>query len=152
MLQSPLSFGDCLVFELPTSDTTSDCPFSEDPFPIRVYSPQQWDTAQAPPPPLLAPLYGHFRTSEPQQEILMIGISRSSWNICNEGCSSSTAIGPFNDCKWVFNEVSLTLWCHAVVHLEVTMGRFTTCFIGYLSKNSRRSPVCQAMRAVLLPH
>ena len=26
------------------------------------------------------------------------------------------AIGVSNDCKWVFNEVSRTPWCHAAVH------------------------------------
>ena len=30
-----------------------------------------------------------------------------------------TAVGLSNDCKWVFNEPLLTLWCHAVVHFEV---------------------------------
>ena len=38
--------------------------------------------------------------------------------VSNEGRSSSMAIGLSNDCKWVFNEVSLTPWCHAVVHFE----------------------------------
>ena len=41
--------------------------------------------------------------------------------ICNEGGSSSTAIGLSNDCKWVFNDASLTPWCHVVVHFEVKM-------------------------------
>ena len=33
-----------------------------------------------------------------------------------------------NDCKWVFNEACLTLWCHAVVHFEVKMSRFSSKF------------------------
>ena len=35
------------------------------------------------------------------------------------GHSSSTKIGPSNDCKWVFKEASLMPWCHAVEHFEV---------------------------------
>ena len=35
--------------------------------------------------------------------------------VFNEGCSSSTAIGRSDDCKWVLNEASLTPWCHAIV-------------------------------------
>ena len=45
--------------------------------------------------------------------------------VSNEGCSSM-AIGLSNDCKWVFNEASLTPWCHAVVHFEVKMSHFRT--------------------------
>ena len=43
--------------------------------------------------------------------------------VCNEGRSSSIAIGLSNDCQRVFNEVSLTLLCHAVVHFEVEISR-----------------------------
>ena len=38
--------------------------------------------------------------------------------VSNEGRSSSTMIGPSNDCNWVFNEASLRLRCHAVVHVR----------------------------------
>ena len=44
--------------------------------------------------------------------------------LCHEGRSSSIVIGLSNDCKWVFNEASPTLWCHAVVRLGMKMGRF----------------------------
>ena len=44
--------------------------------------------------------------------------------VSNEVCSSSVAIGLSKDCKRVFNEASLTPWCHAVVHFEVKMSRF----------------------------
>ena len=43
--------------------------------------------------------------------------------VSNEGHASSTAIGLSNDCKRVFNEASLTPWCHAVVHFEVQMSQ-----------------------------
>ena len=29
---------------------------------------------------------------------------------------------------WVCNEVSLTLWCHALVHVEVKVGSYSACF------------------------
>ena len=45
-----------------------------------------------------------------------------------EGCSFSTAIRLSNYCKWVFNEASLTPWCHAMVQFEAKMGRFSTKF------------------------
>ena len=44
--------------------------------------------------------------------------------ICNEGRSSSTAIGLSNDGKWVFNKACTMPWCHTVVHFEVKMSRF----------------------------
>ena len=31
-------------------------------------------------------------------------------------------------CNWVCNEVSLKLWCHAVVHFEVKMSCFEPVF------------------------
>ena len=37
-------------------------------------------------------------------------------------------LGSQKDRKLVFNEVSLTLWCHAVVHFEVVMSPLATCF------------------------
>ena len=49
-------------------------------------------------------------------------------SISNEGRSSSTAIGPANDCKWVFNEVPLTPQRHAVVHFEGENGPFFNQF------------------------
>ena len=44
--------------------------------------------------------------------------------VFNEGGSSSIALGLSNDCKWVFNEASLTPWCHAVAHFQVNMRCF----------------------------
>ena len=44
--------------------------------------------------------------------------------VSDEGRSSSMVIGLSNDCKGVFNGVSLTPWCHTVVHFEVNMSRF----------------------------
>ena len=44
--------------------------------------------------------------------------------VCNEGCSSSMAIGLSNDGIWVFNKACTTPWCHALVHFEVKMSRF----------------------------
>ena len=32
------------------------------------------------------------------------------------------------ECKWAFNEASLTPWCHAVIHFEVKMSRFSATF------------------------
>ena len=46
----------------------------------------------------------------------------------DEGHSSSMVFGQSNDCKWVFNEVSLAPWCHAVVRLGVKRSHFSTCF------------------------
>ena len=40
------------------------------------------------------------------------------------GLSSSTAIGLFNECKWVFNKVCTMPWCHTMVHFEVKMSNF----------------------------
>ena len=48
--------------------------------------------------------------------------------VSTEGRSSSTMVGPSNDSKWVFNEASPTPWCHAVVHFEVKMSRFSNLF------------------------
>ena len=42
-----------------------------------------------------------------------------------EGCSSSGVLGLRNDCKWVFNEVSLTPWCHVVVHFNLDQEKHT---------------------------
>ena len=39
-------------------------------------------------------------------------------DVSNDACSSSAARGLSNDCKWVFNKASLTLWCHVVVHFK----------------------------------
>ena len=44
--------------------------------------------------------------------------------VCSEGRCSSTAIGLPNDGKWVFNMACTMLWCHTVVHFEVTMSFF----------------------------
>ena len=48
-------------------------------------------------------------------------------------------MGLSNDCKWVFNEASLTPWCHAVVHFEVKMSRFSTKFRAENHKDPTRS-------------
>ena len=44
--------------------------------------------------------------------------------VCNEGRSSSIAIGLSNDGKWVLNTACTMPWCHTVVHFEVKMGHF----------------------------
>ena len=62
--------------------------------------------------------------------------------VVNAGCPSSTSMGPSNDCKGVFNEASLTPWCHAVVHLEVNMSRFSVSFQDDRPKSLRQSPLC----------
>ena len=49
--------------------------------------------------------------------------------VSNEGRSSSTLTGLSNHCKWVFNEVSLTPWCHVVVHCEVKIAGFSSTAI-----------------------
>ena len=38
------------------------------------------------------------------------------------------AIGLSKDGKWVFNKACTTPWCHAVVHFEVKMSRFSAVF------------------------
>ena len=48
--------------------------------------------------------------------------------VSDQGRSSSTVVQSSNDCKWVFNEASLTPWFHGVVHSEVKMSRFSACF------------------------
>ena len=48
--------------------------------------------------------------------------------VSKEGRSSLTTIGVSNDCKRVFKDVSLTSWCHAVVHFEVKMSRCLAFF------------------------
>ena len=48
--------------------------------------------------------------------------------VCNEGRSSSMAIGLSKDGKWVFNKACTTPWCHAVVDFEAKMIRFPAAF------------------------
>ena len=58
-----------------------------------------------------------------------------------EDCSSSAAIGLSNVCKGVFNEASLTPWCHAMVHFEVKMSWFQLFHVD-CPQCSGRWPVC----------
>ena len=48
--------------------------------------------------------------------------------VSDEGRCSFMAIGLFKDGKWVFNKACTTPWCHAVVHFEVKMSRFSAAF------------------------
>ena len=44
--------------------------------------------------------------------------------VCNEGRSSSMAIGLSNDGEWMLNKACTMRWCHTVVRFEVKMSRF----------------------------
>ena len=48
--------------------------------------------------------------------------------VSNKDSSSFTVLGLSNDGKWVFDEASLTPWCHAVVHFVMKMSHFSACF------------------------
>ena len=50
--------------------------------------------------------------------------------VCIEVRSSFIVIRLSNDCKLVFNEASLTLWCHVVVRFEEKMTGFFGLFSG----------------------
>ena len=41
---------------------------------------------------------------------------------------SFMAIRLSNDGKWVFNKACTTAWCHALVHFEVKMSRYSAVF------------------------
>ena len=75
----------------------------------------------------------------------------------HEGCSSSTAIVPVKECKWVFNKASSTPWYIAIVHFEVKMRVLRTDFCVFrmiiLKVQDDRQCVKWAffMRDVLLP-
>ena len=45
----------------------------------------------------------------------------------NGVCSSFIVFGISNDCGWAF-KASPTLWCKAMVHVEVKMSRFWAVF------------------------
>ena len=60
----------------------------------------------------------------------------SQASVSNDGRSCFKTIGQLNNCKRVFNEVSLTPWCHAVVHFEVEMSLFWLVFQGNRPESS----------------
>ena len=43
------------------------------------------------------------------------------------------------DGKWVFNKACTTPWCHAVVHFEVKISRFSAVFPANRRKHGGRS-------------
>ena len=49
-------------------------------------------------------------------------------DIFNGGRSSSIADGLSKGCKQVLNKACAMPWCHAVVHFEVKVSRFTAVF------------------------
>ena len=87
--------------------------------------------------PFLANFQDNYPENPQGSPVCQAGIS-------NEGRSSSTAIGLSNDCKWVFNEMFPTPWCHAVVHFELKMSCFSANFLEDHPENPGRLPVSQA--------
>ena len=67
--------------------------------------------------------------------------------VCNEARCSSIAIQISIECKSVLNKACTMPWCHAVVHFEVKMSRFTGVF---QDDRRDRGSTC-AEQAVFLP-
>ena len=72
--------------------------------------------------PFSACFQDHRLESSRQLPVCQVGVF-------NEDRSSSTLIGLSMIANGDFNEASPTPWCHAVVHFEVKMSRFSVAFL-----------------------